>query len=50
VIGRWGEEIPNYKSQIPNNTQAPNVKRVCFGHLEIRYWDLFGIWILGFEI
>jgi len=24
-------------------------KRLRLGHLVIVYWDLFGIWLLGFE-
>jgi len=52
----------NSKSQIPNSKQAPNSKFqfskrkllawnfLCFGHLVIGIWNLFGIWCLGFGI
>jgi hypothetical protein len=47
------EEIPNPKSQIPNNIELPKFKTAiwrCFGHLAIGISGLFGIWRLGFGI
>src|SRR5262249_13511782 len=41
-------EIPNPKTQIPNNSQAPNSKsRGAPPSLAFEIWDLFGIWVLG---
>jgi hypothetical protein len=43
-------KIPNPKHQITNKLQIPITKRSVqmFGSLNIGYWNLFGIWCLGF--
>jgi hypothetical protein len=43
----------NSKFQAPNPKESQITKiqkNQVFGHLDIGNWDLFGIWILGFEI
>jgi hypothetical protein len=44
-------QITNYKSQTNSNHQNTNDQnKVCFGHLKIGIWILFGIWCLEFGI
>jgi hypothetical protein len=43
-------EIPNIKHQITNKNQISNIKSQTFRILDIRIYNLFGIWDLEFGI
>jgi len=51
MIGDMKFQITNSKSQINSNDKNSNIlNEICFGHLEIGIWNLFGIWWLELGI